>query len=104
MQLIDSHCHLDFPEFDNDRDELIESCKQQGITKFIVPGVTAATWQRLQQLVAIHEECLPAYGLHPYFIEEHQSSDISELEKVVKTHHPIAIGEIGLDYYLKDLD
>jgi len=104
MKLIDSHCHLDFPEYDNDRDELIESCKQQGITKFIVPGVSCATWPRLKKVTSKYSECYAAYGLHPYFIEEHQSSDISELEKVVKTYHPIAIGEIGLDYYLKDLD
>jgi len=104
MQLIDSHCHLDFPEFDRDRDELIESCKQQGITRLIVPGVTAATWQRLQQITACYTECIPVYGLHPYYIEEHESSDIEALKKVLKIQQPIAIGEIGLDYYLKDLD
>jgi len=104
MQLIDSHCHLDFPEFDNDRDELIETCKQQGVAKFIVPGVSCVTWQRLHEITSQYSECYAAFGLHPYFIEEHQSSDIKELEKVVKNHQPIAIGEIGLDYYVRDLN
>ena len=104
MELIDSHCHLDFPEFDDDRAELIEACKLKNVTKFVVPGVSRVTWPRLQQVTSTHPECYPAYGLHPYFINEHQVSDITELEQILKAHHPIAIGEIGLDYYLKDLD
>lgn len=104
MKLIDSHCHLDFPEFDGDRDELIKECKLKGIEKFIVPGVSQATWPRLQNVANTHPECYPAYGLHPYFLDEHQSSDIEALKKVIQTQQPIAIGEIGLDYYLKSLD
>ena len=57
MQLIDSHCHLDFPEFDRDRDELIEVCKQKGIKQFVVPGISCINWPRLQKLVSTHPEC-----------------------------------------------
>ena len=102
--MIDSHCHLDFPEFDDDRRELIEACKKKGIDKFIVPGVTKATWSRLKSMVTLNPECYPAYGLHPFFLEEHESSDIDALKQLINIEKPIAVGEIGLDYYLKDLD
>ena len=101
-ELVDSHCHLDFPAFDADRDELINECKSKSIGKFIVPGITRSTWPRLNKLSNLHPECFPAYGLHPYFIEAHQPTDINQLEIFIQAHHSIAIGEIGLDYYIKD--
>ena len=51
MRMIDSHCHLDFCDFDQDRDELLMRCQQQGIDRFIVPGVTADSWPRLMAMV-----------------------------------------------------
>ena len=100
MQLIDSHCHFDFNVFDSDRSEILAQCQAAGIQKIIIPGVTESTWDRLittcQQSAMLH----PALGLHPMFMSEHQAQDIKKLEQAVISHQPIAIGEIGLDYYL----
>ena len=104
MYLIDSHCHLDFPEFDDDRCELIESCQQNGIKKFVVLGVRSATWMSLAKVAEEFPAIIPAYGLHPYFVEEHQLTDIDQLALVLEKYKPCAIGEIGLDFYRRDLD
>jgi len=104
MFLIDSHCHLDFPDFDNDREELIHRCVQQGVQRFLVPGVTADTWERLQKISRQHSEIIPAYGLHPYFVGKHTIHDVSRLSEFIEINHSAAIGEIGLDYYDKSLD
>ena len=104
MYLVDSHCHLDFPQFDKDRVAIIRECEQAGIKQFIVPGVSAATWSRLSH-VAKDFSCIHiAYGLHPYFVDEHKQADVLKLERILKTNKPVAIGEIGLDFYRKDLD
>ena len=103
-ELIDSHCHLDFPVFDNTRESLISECAQKGIKKFIVPGVTFATWMRLKNISNNFPSIYPAYGLHPYFINEHKLEHVDELKIFLQSNAAIAIGEIGLDYFLKDLD
>jgi len=104
MNLIDSHCHLDFPEFDADRQSLFEECKRQGIQRFIVPGVTADTWDRLDLLNANYPECFIAHGLHPCFIEHHKVEHLETLKQRLALGKSVAVGEIGLDFYVKELD
>ncbi len=103
LELIDSHCHLDFPVFDAERPALIERCNAVGIQSFIVPGVEAVSWPRLIQLRTDFPGVHIAFGLHPYFIENHQLQDIEKLKQFCEKFSPIAIGEIGLDFYRKDL-
>ncbi len=91
MQLIDSHCHLDFEAFNNDRQQVIESAQKNGVYKFIIPGDQ-------QESIEL------ALGLHPYFIEQHQEDDLQKLEGTLEKENAIAVGEIGLDYYEQSLD
>ena len=104
FELVDSHCHLDFPEFDENRNELIQQCKAENILKFVVPGVSKDTWPRLKNISGQYAEIFPAYGLHPYFLNEHASEHVGQLHTFLKDNSAVAVGEIGLDYYLKDLD
>lgn len=103
MHLIDSHCHIDFPQFDVDRAEVIQAAKTVGVARLIVPGVKAASWQRQLSLVSHAPGCFSALGLHPYFIDEHQDKHLSLLTELIEQHQPVALGEIGLDYYLAEL-
>ena len=103
IELIDSHCHLDFPVFDADRSELLDQCRLKGINQFIVPGVESANWPRLLQLREVHPHIHIAFGLHPYFVSSHHINDLQLLTDFCLQHHPVAIGEIGLDFYRKDL-
>jgi TatD DNase family protein len=104
MKLIDSHCHLDFEAFDHDRDEVIHHCQQLGVTDIIVPGVTAETWDRLITVCQQSEELHLALGLHPMFMSVHQPEHITLLSDYIQQYQPIAIGEIGLDFYLDNHD
>jgi TatD DNase family protein len=104
MPLIDSHCHLDFSAFDEDRQQVLDHCSQLGLTHIIVPGVTRESWPALIETCAHSEMMRPALGLHPMFMQAHQDSDIEVLAQAVETHRPVAIGEIGLDFFLNGHD
>jgi len=101
---MDSHCHLDFPEFDSSRSDIIKTCEKNHIKKFVVPGVSQSTWHRLPKLKKQYSQCEVAFGLHPYFIEEHQTSHLLDLESWLDKYKPVAVGEIGLDFFNKSLD
>lgn len=98
--LIDTHCHLDFPVFDHDREQIISDCRVQGIRNIIVPGVTRNHWPRLTALTAYYSELLPALGLHPCFMTEHQDDDVAQLGTLLQTAQAVAVGEIGLDFHV----
>ena len=102
--LIDSHCHLDFDVFDTDRDVILTECKQHHIARVIVPGVTAKRWDKLLSLAMTYPEIEYALGLHPMFMTEHQPVDLNTLREYIEQHQPVAIGEIGLDFYQTERD
>lgn len=104
MEVIDTHCHLDVADFDADRNEVLHHCRSQGINRIVVPAIQAKTWDNILNLCSKEKGLYPAFGLHPVFIEQHQSDDINKLEKLLETVSPVAIGEIGLDFYIKELD
>jgi len=106
---IDTHCHFDFPCFDADRKEIIQHCLAKKIKYFIVPSVQQNAWKKTLSLVNNNSldqnaKIIIALGLHPYFISAHKKTDLDELEEYCDKKIIPAIGEIGLDYYLKDLD
>lgn len=104
LHLVDTHCHIDFDDFDKDRDLIIQQANDLGVLDLIVPSVAQSSWQKTIQLCAHYSQCHLALGLHPIFIEQHQPQHLIELNELVESHSPIAIGEIGLDYYRKELD
>lgn len=117
MRLCDSHCHLDFSEFDSTRSQLLESCFREGVEAIVVPGVLARHWPRLLRLCQQHASpqlpaLMPALGLHPCFIDQHCADDLARLEQLVagfcsdnrSQTKLVAIGEIGLDFWHPDSD
>ena len=104
MELVDTHCHLDLPAFDADRASVLQRCRDSGVNRIVVPGVQASGWDNLLRFCATETNLYPALGLHPVYLEQHGDEDLKALESRVAEHRPVAIGEIGLDYYLKDLD
>lgn len=99
MELFDTHCHLDFSDFDHDRDHVINNAKQHGVNSILVPSVAQKTWYQTIKLCQQSNACHLALGLHPIFINQHQPHHLNELDELVLQHKPIAIGEIGLDFY-----
>lgn len=102
--IIDSHCHIDFTEFDKDRQDVLARANTLGIQKIIVPGVKQNTWQRITEYCQTYEQLYPCYGLHPYFIDEHCENDLAQLKDQIAQNNTVAVGECGLDFFLKHLD
>lgn len=102
--LIDSHVHLDDPAFAHDRDAVILRAKETGIDGMIVPGVDFESWPRIKALCASHEHVHACYGLHPVFLTRHTPAHLQALPVWLDRERPVAVGEIGLDFHLPDLD
>ena len=104
MDLVDTHCHLDVIDFDVDRNDVLQRCRQSGINKIIIPAIQSKTWSNILELCNTEIGLYPAFGLHPVFLKQHQLNDIGKLEILLDEVRPIAVGEIGLDFYIKELD
>ncbi|KIQ59210.1 MULTISPECIES: TatD family hydrolase [Pseudomonas] len=108
MQLIDTHTHLDFPDFDADRPALLAESRALGVRQMVVLGVYRDNWQRVWDLVQSDPDLHAALGLHPVYLEQHGAEDVLRLRdwlaRLAGHRQLCAVGEIGLDYYLQDLD
>ena len=102
--LVDSHCHLDAPEFDRDRDAVIARARAAGVTLQVVPAVDAAGWPKLRDLCAASPGLFPAYGLHPMYLAGHRPDHLRELRAWIERERPVAVGECGLDFFVEGLD
>ena len=102
--IIDSHCHIDFAKFDRDRQQVLQNAYDNGVKHIIVPAVAQNSWQTTIKTCAQYDQLSLALGLHPFFIDQHQTEHLTELETAISKYKPIAIGEIGLDFYLPELD
>ncbi|VAW55886.1 Uncharacterized metal-dependent hydrolase YcfH [hydrothermal vent metagenome] len=102
--IIDSHCHLDFDDFNHDRKDVLQRAKLNGIEKIIIPGVMQSTWLKIASCCEQFTMLYPCYGLHPYFIDAHQTQHLNDLRHWIDKKKPIAVGECGLDFYLKNLN
>ncbi len=100
LPLIDSHCHLDFAEFDADREVIISNCQTSGLTDIILPAVTCQRWPKLIQICQKFPILHYALGCHPMFMDQHPDDALSQLETAIQQFNPIAVGEIGLDFFL----
>lgn len=98
--LIDTHCHLDAGIFDDDREQLIQLALDQGISTIVVPSTSV---QNFDAVIALHQQyshCHYALGIHPMLIDQSADDDLDALESYLAHYQPIAIGEIGLDYFI----
>lgn len=102
--LVDSHSHLDAPELDADRDAVIARARSAGVTRQVVPAVTAASWPKLRDVCMLDAGLFAAYGLHPMYLPEHRPAHLDELRAWIERERPVAIGECGLDFFVDGLD
>ena len=98
--LIDTHCHLDAAEFDADRGYVAEQSLKNGIGAIVVPAVARNNFDDVIALCLRHKHCAYALGIHPMYVDAASLDDLETLERYVRDHDPVAIGEIGLDYFL----
>lgn len=107
MHLIDTHTHLDFPDFDTDRSAVLARSRATGVREMVLLGVYQANWQRLWELALSDPALYAAFGMHPVYLRQHQPAHLGELHDLLQrlSGHPklCAVGEIGLDYFLPEL-
>jgi TatD DNase family protein len=101
---IDSHVHIDAPEFDADRDAMLARARAAGIDGFVAPAVRAADWPRLATLAWTHADLHPAFGLHPMYLDAHRHEHLAALERTIADTRPVAVGECGIDHFVDGLD
>jgi TatD DNase family protein len=108
VELIDSHTHLDFPDFDEDRQALLAESRALGVRRMVVLGVYQANWQRVWKLVQSDPDLHAAFGLHPVYLDDHRPEDLQTLAdwltRLAGHRQLCAVGEIGLDYFIETLD
>lgn len=104
MHLIDSHCHLDAPEFDGDRDAVRARARAAGVVAQVLPAVTASSFSALAALCRDRVDLYAAYGLHPMYLDEHAEADIERVREYCGRERAVAVGECGLDFFVEGLD
>jgi len=97
--LIDVHCHLDFKEFDKDRDEVIKKAEKNNFKVILVNGTDLTRNKKILELSKKYEILKPAFGLYPVMAESISKKDLKENLEFIEKNNPIAIGEVGLDLY-----
>ncbi|RVT51091.1 TatD family hydrolase [Rubrivivax albus] len=104
---IDTHCHLDAPEFDADRDAVVAAARAAGVRMLVLPAVQAADFGQVKALAAAHGLAY-ALGIHPLYVDRASDHDLDRLRDALEAARDdprlVAVGEIGLDHFVPGLD
>ncbi len=102
--LVDTHCHLDWKAFDNDREAVIKRAIDSGITRMLTIGVDVPSSRRSIELAEQYTEVYAAVGVHPNDCADFDAATLKEIHTLAQQPKVVAIGEIGLDYYWHKVD
>lgn len=101
VQLVDTHCHIHFPDYPLDPDEVIAAAQKQGVTKLLCVGCTLPDSQSAIEFAQKYEHIFAAIGLHPHeaakYVEDEKA--LQQFRELATRPEVVAIGETGLDYY-----
>jgi TatD DNase family protein len=109
---IDTHCHLDAPEFSSSLASIIDSAKENNVSAILLPAVKAADSQSVRMLASKYGNEIPGLvytlGIHPLYTNQAHEGDLDALEEQINEALAdtrfVGIGEIGLDYFVEGLD
>ncbi len=94
--MIDTHCHLDDPRYQDIGGELIRDIERAGIEKIVVPSTNPSSIEAVKFLATLHPFIFPAYGIHP---EEGTKIELKYIDEIARFFDGHPVGEIGLDYF-----
>jgi len=97
--LIETHAHLDYPDFANDFDDILRRANEAGVTRIITIGTSLASSRRAVDLAEKYSNIFAVIGVHPTTAEETEEDITSPLRELAKSPRVVAIGETGLDYH-----
>lgn len=105
--LIDTHCHLDAAEFDADRHEVVAQAARAGVGRIVIPAVERSNFDTVRTLAHAMPGGHYALGIHPLYVRRAADADLRHLreaiEQAMSDPRFVAIGEIGLDFFVKEL-
>ena len=103
---IDTHCHLDAAEFDADLDAVRQCARDAGVSLCVIPAVERANWARVREVAHRYGDVY-ALGIHPLYVPQAQDEDLQALDELLTASRGdprlVAVGEIGLDYFVPAL-
>lgn len=100
----DTHCHIDATEFEGAQANVIHNAQAAGVSRIVVPSVSRSNFEAVRELGKQYSNCFPAYGIHPMYVDDAVPGDLELLHEYLKQHQPVAIGEIGLDFFIQHYD
>ena len=103
MPIFDTHAHYDADRFDSDRDELLSAMPGVGVGLVLDPGCDLPSSRAAAELAERYPHVYAAVGVHPEDCDGFQDEDLTELRRLLERPKVVAIGEIGLDYYWKEV-
>jgi len=96
---IDSHAHLDMPQFEDDLSDILHRARQHGVEAIITVGTNLKQSQRAAEIARAHREVYATVGIHPHDASECSPSALDRLRKLASRPKVVALGEMGLDFY-----
>jgi TatD DNase family protein len=97
--LVDSHAHLDFPEFASERDQVIERARAAGVGRIVTISTRVRKFPYLKEIVERYDDVFCSIGTHPHNAAEESTVTADDLRAAAKHPKVVAIGEAGLDYH-----
>jgi len=97
--LVETHAHLDYPDFANDFDDVLHRATEAGVTRIITIGTSVESSRRAVDLAEKHSNIFAVIGVHPAYAEESAEDVITPLRELAENPRVVAIGETGLDYH-----
>jgi TatD DNase family protein len=97
--LIETHAHLDYPDFQPDFDDVLSRATEAGVTRIITIGTSVASSRRAVDLAKRYPNVFAVIGVHPTYAHQAEPDVVTPLRELTKNPRVVAIGEIGLDYH-----
>lgn len=97
--LVDSHCHLDFPDFESERDAVIARAREAGVTLMVTISTRVRRFDQIRAIAEAHKEVYCSVGTHPHNADEELDITVDDLVSLSSHPKVVAIGEAGLDYH-----
>jgi TatD DNase family protein len=97
---IDTHCHLDAAEFGDTQSDIVRNASAVGVNRLVIPSVACSNFEAVRKLCDQYPNCSPTYGIHPMYTDDANPRDLEALREFLKQYPAVAIGEIGLDFFI----
>jgi TatD DNase family protein len=97
--LIETHAHLDYPDFANDLDDVLRRATEAGVTRIITIGTSLESSRQAVGLAEKYPNIFAVIGVHPTYAQEARDDVVTPLRELTKNRRVVGIGEIGLDYH-----